>query len=98
MSDRILTLNAGSSSLKFALFEVAECGDLALVSRGNIEGREAAPILEAVDTGGSELADHHWPGHAKVGHKETFADHLGREARGRRHGRCRRAQGGAWRH
>ena len=74
MSDRILTLNAGSSSLKFALFEVAEPGNLALVSKGKIEGTDAEPLLVAVDPGGAELADHRWPGDAKIGHEEIFAE------------------------
>ena len=74
MSDRILTLNAGSSSLKFALFDVAEPGNLVLVSRGKIEGGDAEPILLAVDPGGVELAGHYWRGAGKIGHEEVFAE------------------------
>ena len=74
MSDRILTLNAGSSSLKFALFEVAGLGNLALVSKGKIDGTDAEPLLVAVDPGGAALADHGWPGDAKIGHEEIFAE------------------------
>ena len=74
MSARILTLNAGSSSLKFALFEVAERGTLALVSKGKIEGTDVEPLLVAFDPGGTELADHRWPGDAKIGQEEIFAE------------------------
>ena len=41
MTDRILTLNAGSSSLKYALFEVSGAGDLVLVSKDTLDGRDA---------------------------------------------------------
>lgn len=74
MSDRILTLNAGSSSLKFALFDVAEPGNLVLASRGKIEVGDAEPILLAVDPGGAAFEDPHWPGAAKIGREEVFAE------------------------
>jgi acetate kinase len=46
----ILTLNAGSSSIKFALFE--ENGELAETIRGQVEGVGASPRLESVRPGG----------------------------------------------
>jgi len=38
MADALLTLNAGSSSLKFSLFEIAQDRQLRLASEGQIEG------------------------------------------------------------
>lgn len=46
----ILTLNAGSSSIKFALFE-EERGTLTETIRGQVEGLGAAPRLESVTPG-----------------------------------------------
>ena len=59
MRDLILTLNAGSSSLKFALFEHEE-GRLALASKGKIEGIGTSPRLVAKSAGGEVLAVHAW--------------------------------------
>jgi acetate kinase len=51
-----LVLNAGSSSLKFALFRVAAARDWALVTRGGIEGIGTSPKMSARDGGGAQLA------------------------------------------
>jgi acetate kinase len=53
-SDSILTFNAGSSSLKFALFD---CASLTAQVRGEIEDLATAPHLVARDAKGSMLAD-----------------------------------------
>jgi len=60
MADAILTLNAGSSSVKFALFE-ADGATLTLASKGEIEGIGTAPHLVARDLRGTVLADRRWP-------------------------------------
>ena len=59
MAGSILTLNAGSSSLKFALFDIAS--GLKATVRGEIENLDAAPHLLARDAGGAVLADRQWP-------------------------------------
>jgi len=59
MVGSILTLNAGSSSLKFALFDTAT--GLKARVRGEIEDLDAAPHLLARDTDGSVLAERRWP-------------------------------------
>jgi acetate kinase len=56
----ILTLNAGSSSLKFALFRSAKDG-LALIAKGQIESIPAAPHLLARDEDGTLLTERRWP-------------------------------------
>jgi acetate kinase len=54
----ILTLNAGSSSLKFSLFGIPERGTaLSLVHRGEIDGIGSAPRLRVTDAAGRRLAD-----------------------------------------
>ena len=74
MSQAILTLNAGSSSLKFAVFKRVEDG-LAQVAHGQVEGLGTAPHLLAKDAAGAILADHRWPAGAKLDH-EAFLEPL----------------------
>lgn len=61
MSDAILTLNAGSSSLKFSLFEVGQNRELHLASEGQVEGIGTAPHFIAKGPDGATLADKRWP-------------------------------------
>ena len=67
MAGSILTLNAGSSSLKFALFD----NDVALkpAARGEIEKLESAPHFVARDAAGKLLAEQEWP----AGQSHPFA-------------------------
>ena len=53
----ILTLNAGSSSLKFAVFGA---GPSAVV-RGHVDDLREAPQFVACDAGGTVLSDRRWP-------------------------------------
>ncbi|TPM75073.1 acetate/propionate family kinase [Mesorhizobium sp. B2-3-3] len=60
MADAILTLNAGSSSLKFALF--ADDGDrLVPAFRGEIEEINTNPRLTVTDEAAAVAADQTWP-------------------------------------
>jgi acetate kinase len=58
MSGSILTINAGSSSLKFALFE--NDATLAETVRGEIENLDAAPHFRAQDNAGEVLVEQRW--------------------------------------
>lgn len=53
--DCLVTLNAGSSSIKFALFAVAG-GALALLARGQVEGFGAHPRFEVKPAEGPEIS------------------------------------------
>jgi acetate kinase len=82
MSDSILTINAGSSSLKFALFE--NDARLAETVRGEIENLDDAPHFRARDHAGEVLAEQRWAADARPSFADllrkllTFADaHLG---------------------
>ncbi len=55
MTGSILTINGGSSSLKFALFD--NNAELAATVRGEIEDLDAAPHLLARDASGAVLAE-----------------------------------------
>ena len=57
MVDHILVLNAGSSSLKFGLYQRPEKGSLALVAQGQVEGIGTRPRLSAKDEAGGTLVD-----------------------------------------
>ena len=61
MSDAILTLNAGSSSLKFALFDIANAA-VHLSVKGEAEKLDSTPHFMAEDADGESLADESWPG------------------------------------
>lgn len=54
----ILTLNAGSSSIKFALFDAAR--DLLETVRGEIENLSSVPHFHAVDDQGRVLIERRW--------------------------------------
>jgi acetate kinase len=63
VANAVLALNAGSSSIKFSLFEVdaMDSPSSRLVSRGEIEGIGSAPHFIARDPAGGVLAEQHWP-------------------------------------
>ncbi len=54
----ILTLNAGSSSIKFALFGTD--GGLSLQLQGEIENLEASPHLQVLDPSGAIISERRW--------------------------------------
>jgi len=53
----VLVLNAGSSSLKFGIYQRPKNGSLALVAQGQIEGIGTRPRLSARDQAGETLVD-----------------------------------------
>ena len=61
MTDAILTLNAGSSSLKFSLFDCGADRSLTMRCDGQVEGIGTAPHFIARDLKGKVLAERHWP-------------------------------------
>ena len=74
MTDAIVVLNAGSSSLKFSVF--AERGDaFDLIVRGQAEGLYTSPRFVARDDAGTSLADTSWGDGVKLGHDGAL-DHL----------------------
>jgi acetate kinase len=69
MPDAILTLNAGSSSIKFAVFEVEQDGALTLTLKGQVEGIGTAPHMIARDPAGAVLVEKRWEGAADQSHE-----------------------------
>ena len=72
MTDAILVLNAGSSSIKFSLF-VDRAGQLELRLRGQLEGLYTAPRFVARDAAGAELGAHQWDAGTRLGHDGAIA-------------------------
>jgi len=73
MSEAILVLNAGSSSLKFSLF--ADGAALELALRGQVEGIGTAPRFVAKDRAGAVVDEKAWDGAAALDHAGAV-DHL----------------------
>ena len=57
MAETLLVVNAGSSSIKFQLFEITEGDGLELEFRGQMEGIGTRPHLVAKDATGTSLID-----------------------------------------
>src|SRR5262245_17407273 len=57
MDDYAIVLNAGSSSLKFSIYQRPEAAAWRLEARGQIEGIGTAPRFSAKDDTGKRLAD-----------------------------------------
>lgn len=74
MRRAVISLNSGSSSIKFALFDL-EGGEPVLVADGKIERIGTAPRLIARHADGRLLAEREWP--AWTGHDKLLADLFG---------------------
>jgi acetate kinase len=84
MGRAVLTLNAGSSSLKLALFDIGDSGALTRLVDGEVSGIDESPRFTARDQTGAVLSDRTWgagetPSHDEFLHEVlTFAEnHLG---------------------
>ena len=60
MTDTVLALNAGSSSIKFALFADGATAQPALLLKGQVEGVATLPQFTAQDAAGKKMADQDW--------------------------------------
>jgi acetate kinase len=74
MTDAILVLNAGSSSIKFSVF-IARQGGLELSFSGQVEGLYTSPRFRAKTADGALLDEKAWPEGTKLGH-EGAVEHL----------------------
>ncbi len=68
MTDAILALNAGSSSIKFALFKMGPGKRLEPAVRGEMEGIGTEPHFVAHDAAGIEIGQKGWAGNASTDH------------------------------
>jgi acetate kinase len=80
MSEAIIVLNAGSSSLKFSIYGITD-QELDLAAKGQIEGLGTSPHFVAKDQQGRSLVDASLDGSTgSFGHPDGFA-HLSQWAR-----------------
>ena len=70
----VVSLNSGSSSIKFALFTLGDAGAPVLSAGGKIEGIGIAPRLIARSVDGSVVLDRSWAGGAALGHAALLED------------------------
>jgi len=82
MDDGILTVNAGSSSIKFSLFAGGD-DDLSLRLSGQIEGLYTAPHFLARDADGAVVVQAKWAEGTRLGH-DGGIEHLTTFLRGQR--------------
>ena len=69
MTGCLAVLNAGSSSIKFALYDAAHDGPL--LFRGQVENIGLAPYLKAADAAGAVVAERRWTGGGLDHHAAT---------------------------
>jgi acetate kinase len=72
MADAVLTINAGSSSLKFSVYGLGEHDRPSLAAKGQVEGIGTSPRLVAEDATGQRLVERRWPEDRGLGHTEFF--------------------------
>jgi acetate kinase len=72
MSDAILVLNAGSSSIKFSVFAQARDA-LELAFGGQMESLYTSPRFTAKSADGTQLGTHKWDDGTKLGHEGAVA-------------------------
>src|SRR5712672_3867565 len=84
MREPILVINAGSSSIKFSVFETAADRSLEAGVHGQVEGIGTSPRLKIADAQGGSVADQTAAGNdhraAIAAIQDWFADHVGSEA------------------
>ena len=68
MTDALLVFNAGSTSLKFAVYDVDAARSLSLSASGSVDGMQAAPRFVAEDASGEVLAAHEWAADQPIDH------------------------------
>jgi len=74
MADAVLVLNAGSSSIKFAAFEV-DADEPAPLVKGQVEGLHTSPRFIARDATGGAVAEKRWDEGTRLGH-DAALEHL----------------------
>ena len=76
MGDALLTINAGSSSIKFALFAVTGRAVAQRLVGGQIEGIGVAPCFVAHDGAGAEIGRRQWAEGGAATHEDVFGELL----------------------
>ena len=72
MTRAVVSLNSGSSSIKFGLYELDPNGAPVLAVRGKIERIGISPRLSIRDSAGGQLLEQEWPGEAGLTHADLL--------------------------
>jgi acetate kinase len=72
VSEAILVVNAGSTSVKFGAYAVAAAGVLPLLCRGEINSMESDPHFVANDAAGKQTGAHRWGKDRAIDHKTAL--------------------------
>jgi acetate kinase len=72
MSDAIVVVNAGSTSLKFGAYAVDATGAPPLLCRGQIDSMESDPHFVVRNAAGKQLSEHEWGKDRAIDHKTAL--------------------------
>jgi len=72
MTDAIIVINAGSTSLKFGAYRTDATGSPPLLCRGEIDGMNDDPHFVVKDSSGKPLATHGWGKACAIDHKTAL--------------------------
>ncbi len=73
MTQAVAVFNAGSTSLKFGVYEMQGAGALPLSVRGSVEGFQTAPVFMARDAEGKLIDSKVWEKEQVIDHREAMA-------------------------
>jgi acetate kinase len=76
MPGAILALNAGSSSIKFSLFEIGSADALTSIAKGEIDGIGASPHFVGKNAKGKIIGEQRWDKDEAIGHEALMTDLL----------------------
>jgi acetate kinase len=72
MTDAIVVINAGSTSLKFGAYQVEAPGSLSLLRRGQVENMQEDPHFIAKDEAGKPVDAHEWGEGQSIDHRTAL--------------------------
>ena len=72
MADIVLVFNAGSTSLKFAAYDIDEARALSPKVSGGVEAIQGSPRFAAQDAEGRVIANHGWTAGRPIGHDQAL--------------------------
>ena len=75
VSEAIVVVNAGSTSLKFGAYAVDASRSLPLLCRGQIDGMESDPHFVVKNAAGKQLGVHEWGEARAIDHKSAALRH-----------------------
>jgi acetate kinase len=72
MTDAIIVINAGSTSLKFGAYAVSDADSPSLLCRGEIDGMHITPRFTVSNDAGKQLDTHTWGKNREINHKRAL--------------------------